>query len=82
MLFGKSPNILFIMVTFLLIVVNAVAVVMWKSHWWVTTIVTVILVLQVASLHYMCKFMIELSNVSNPTSYLTLSFCNLTSFYG
>lgn len=75
-------SIFALILVLLLLAVDIIAVVLWESRWWVSTIVAVVLVLQILALNYQCKYLLELSNVSNPTSYLTVTFCKVTSVYG
>ena len=63
----------------LALVTNAVAVCMWTSKWWVTTLVLLALLCHVLTLHHTCKFILELSNVSNPNAYLNASLCDVNS---
>lgn len=81
MMCSKGLSLWALVPALLFLVANAVAVNMWVSRWWVTTIVLAVLLCQIMTLNYTCKFILELANVSNPDTYLKVSLCEIKSLH-
>lgn len=74
-------SLFILIIIFILLVIDAVAKSIELSRWFVTTIVMIVLVGQILALNYECKFLLELENVNDPSTYFAVTTCMFISLY-
>ena len=70
-----------LLLVFIALAVDMVAVALWEAKWWVSTIVGVVLVLEILTFNYQCRTLMELVNVADPGSYGSATYCEFISVY-
>lgn len=74
-------SIFILIIIFVVLVLDAIGKSLRDSEWYVTTIAMILLVGQILALNYEAKFLLELENVSNPTTYFSVTTCTVKSLH-